>query len=428
MPSSETTILFVGDMHLGTRIARLPAGAGDPDALGPAEAWRRTVDAALEHRVQAVALAGDVVNQRNQLFEARRPLDRGLARLAEAGIPVVAVAGNHDTDTLPALAAGEAPLALLGPGGTWSGFDVAGHDGPPVRIVGWSFPAEHHEASPLATPAPAADGGTVTFGLLHADLDAGASGYAPVASAELTACGYDGWFLGHIHTPGPVPDDDTPFYLGSLTGLDPSETGVHGPVLVTVHPDRSQTRERLPLAPLRWARIGIDCGPLQAPEADLPSVLERALGDFVASAGLSTDTAVGARIELTGEVEHPQALADTVAKLDLGGLVTEIAGVTVFVDRIDCRARARVNLEALSAGSDPLGLLARRILVLEGVRTDADLDRRLLDRARTAVAKVDGHAACRRLNGILDDTGLRRLAVESARNLLHHLLAERSGT
>lgn len=425
MSSSTTRILFVGDMHLGTRVARLPEALGDPSAFGPAAAWTRAVDAALEHDVQAVALAGDVVNRLNQLFEARRPLDRGLARLAEAGIPVVAVAGNHDTSTLPALAAGEERLVLLGAGGTWSTYDVAPADGPPVRLVGWSFPAEHHPASPLESPPPPPDDRLTTFGLLHADLDAGTSDYAPVAASELAACGYDGWFLGHIHTPDPVPADGAPFYLGSLTGLDPSETGVHGPVLVTVHPDRTRSLERLPLAPLRWAEVEIPCDRLQAPESDLPSVLVSALGDFVAHAGLSTDTAVGARIVLTGEVGRPRAVERAAAGLDLAALVTEIAGVTVFVDRVESRVRARVDLATLAVGTDPVGLLARRILVLDGGRDDDGLANSLLDRARAAVATVDDLPSCRRLDGDLDDDGLRRLAVRSARDLLHRLLADK---
>ncbi len=427
MTPPSTRILFVGDMHLGTRVARLPASAGDPEVLGPAGAWQRTVDAALEHRVHAVALAGDVVNRHNELFEARRPLDRGLVRLAEAGIPVVAVAGNHDTATLPALAGGEAPLTLLGGGGTWDSFEIAGDDGPPVRLVGWSFPREHWESSPLETPPPAALPDRITFGLLHADLDAGASPYAPVTTTELAACGYDGWFLGHIHTPGPVPPDATPFYLGSLTGLDPGETGCHGPVLVAVHRDGSLVRERLPLAPLRWEKLAVPCDGLHEPETDLRSVLEGALGEFVVTNGLESGTALGVRIELTGTVDRPHAVATASRRLEPSDLVTEIGGVVVFVDRIESRVRSRVDLEELARGADPVGLLARRILVLEGTRQDDDLAERLLERTRAAVDSVDNLPACRRLDGSLDQAALRDLAARAAHGLLDRLLAEREG-
>jgi DNA repair exonuclease SbcCD nuclease subunit len=419
----ETRILFVGDMHLGTRVSRVPASAGNPGRFGPAEAWRRAVDAAVEHQVHAVALAGDVVNGRNELFEARRPLDRGLASLAEAGIPVIAVAGNHDTATLPALARDDDRLILLGAGGTWSAHEVVPPQGTAVRLVGWSFPREHWEESPLATPPPPRDG--VTFGLLHADLDAGASPYAPVAATELAACGYDGWFLGHVHTPGPVPTDPRPFYLGSLTGLDPTETGVHGPVLVTVAADGTIGRERLPLAPLRWETVVVPCDELRDPESDLRSVLDAALSEFVANAGLEPGMALGARIELSGAVDRPHAVTEAAGRLDPADLVTEVGRVVVFVDALDSRVHGRVDVADLARGSDPLGLLAHRVLVLEGARDDGELLARLLDRSRLAVDLVDNLPACRRLDGTLDGSARRRLAARAARGLLDRLLAER---
>ena len=52
-------LLAVGDMHLGRVPASLPeALAGDARSLGPEVAWKRCVEAAVEHRVEAVLLAG----------------------------------------------------------------------------------------------------------------------------------------------------------------------------------------------------------------------------------------------------------------------------------------------------------------------------------------------------------------------------------
>ena len=98
-PESTTRILFVGDMHLG----RSPSGLSDRvleaagltrQDLGPAEAWRRIVQAALDLDVDAVALAGDLVEGDNARFEAFGHLESGVARLAAAGITVAAVAGE----------------------------------------------------------------------------------------------------------------------------------------------------------------------------------------------------------------------------------------------------------------------------------------------------------------------------------------------
>jgi len=200
--------------------------------IGPAGTWKRIVDAAIEHKVDAVALAGDLVERDNAMFEAYGPLATGVRKLVEQGIIVAGVAGNHDTRVLPKLAAEIDGFHLLGPGGTWSSLPVSGDGGSSVNLVGWSFPSHHHTASPLHTPPPRPDG--INLGLLHADLFDAGSRYAPVKSADLQSVGYRGWFLGHIHKPDPILTDGTPFYLGSVTGLKPTETGCHGPVLVQV--------------------------------------------------------------------------------------------------------------------------------------------------------------------------------------------------
>ena len=110
-------ILAVGDMHLGRTPSRLPPQLHAPD-LGPAEAWRRTVAAALNHDVKAVLLAGDVVDRDDDFFEAYRALESGVKTLADAGIAVVGVAGNHDVKVLPRLVRHIPKFRLLGEGRT----------------------------------------------------------------------------------------------------------------------------------------------------------------------------------------------------------------------------------------------------------------------------------------------------------------------
>lgn len=423
MAARTTRILFVGDMHLGTRPSRLPADVGDPDELGPAGAWKRTVAAALAHGVQTVALAGDVVNKRNALFEAAAALRPGLERLAAAGIETVAVAGNHDTQALPGLVRGGAPLRLLGAGGTWEEHIVGGDDLPPVRIVGWSFPREHHRQSPLTVAPPAARPGLVTFGLLHGDLDVSASRFAPVSSTALQAFGYDGWMLGHIHAPDDVPDDGRPFYLGSLTGLDPTETGVHGPLLVNVGADGRIARERLALAPLRWEAWTVSCPAAVGGADDLQEHLLHALEQRTRALDLQTGSALGVRIRLVGSTERAAAVAVAAAGLDLPPV--HVDGVTVFIDKLESDLHAAVDLAELAGNDDPAGLLARRILLLEnGPRSERDetLYARLLAGLRAADAETGRHAP-----GLpaADTEVLCRIGARAARDLLDRLLASR---
>ena len=112
-------ILAVGDIHLGRTPSRRPPELHAPD-LGPAEGWRRTVDAALELDVQAVLLAGDVVDREDDFFEAYRTLEGGVRRLADADIDVIGVAGNHDVMVPPRLVRHIPRFRLLGGAGSGS--------------------------------------------------------------------------------------------------------------------------------------------------------------------------------------------------------------------------------------------------------------------------------------------------------------------
>lgn len=398
MPSqSPVKILFVGDMHLGRGASRVPASACELGAfaatdLGPQSAWFRVVQAALDHEVQAVALAGDLIDHDDDLFEARALLERGIRRLESAGIAVVAVAGNHDTRLMPVLTEVIAGLHLLGPGGTWSTYSVA----PGVRLVGWSFPARHHNTSPLDQTPPPPEPGEISLGLLHADLDVARSDYAPVSRASLNEVGYQGWALGHIHLPDPVPGPEAPqqpFYLGSITGAIPTETGAHGPVLATVADGRLQW-QRLVLAPLRWEHFPVPVDHLVSTGElrDVGTDLRTFLLAWINSLTLATDLvdqdalALGLRVTLTGSHARAAAIEAAVDDLAENKLVTLALGRVVFIEKITCNVAVPVDLAGLAERDNPAGLLAREILAL---RVGGPATAPLLTEARQALTGLN---------------------------------------
>jgi hypothetical protein len=432
----DTTLLFVGDMHLGRLPSRVPNGGPLPPLaeLGPGAAWRRVADEAVRQAVDAVALAGDVVHGANDLFEGANELATGLDLLARAGIPVLAVAGNHDTRVLPELAR-RGGITLLGPGGTWSAMDIAPAGRPAVRVVGWSFPEPHWTTSPLASPPPAPEPGLVTLGLLHADLDLADSRYAPVSTAALTATGYEAWLLGHIHTPGEPATGGRPFYLGSLCGLDPTETGRHGPVLARVGSDGRVAMRRLPLAPLAWTARELDLGTAGDAVRDLSSLVRGAMEDAVTALGddLGEARAVGVRLALCGTVADPAGVRRAAAGLAAGDTWLNARGAVCFLEGISDEVRGALDLVALAAHADPAGLLARRILTLEGaavvpgVEDPAAVRVSLLREARRRLVDVDALPAFAHLPAAGDDETTCRETLAAARSVLEHLLATKGG-
>ena len=240
--NDRATILAIGDVHLGTRCSGIPDAVSSwgiqPADLTPAAALKLCTEFAIKKDMDAVLFAGDIVESTNARFEAMPHLEACVRQLLNAGIEVVAVAGNHDVEALPRLTTLLDGFRLLGAGGKWESWTLTKYQKPVAEIVGWSFGERIVRQSPVAqllsepldrpqTPIP-------RIGLLHADLDASGGNYAPIRQAELDRTGYDAWLLGHIHKPsydglsareGTRPSG----YLGSLIGLDRSETGPRGP-------------------------------------------------------------------------------------------------------------------------------------------------------------------------------------------------------
>lgn len=401
-----TRLLAIGDIHLGRTPRRLPDGL-DPGRLGPDAALRTAVRTARLLAVDAVLLAGDVADQDHDFYHALGVLTDVLGELGTAGIPVLAVAGNHDHEVLPRLERALPSLQLLGRGGGWERTVVEGAGGP-VAVLGWSFPGQHHTASP-AVGLARATGEVPTIGLLHADLDVVRSRYAPVTTRELLAAGPVRWLLGHVHQPSLEVGSTRPGYLGSLAGLHPNETGPRGPWLIEVTGEHV-TLEHLPQAPLHWERFELAVDEVTDPRDDLAVLLADRLRTFVAETAdaLPHVEAVGVRVRLVGRVVDFGSLAAVAGEIEREGFQMTAGEQTVFVDAIENAARPAHDLAALARADDPPGLLARDLLALrDGQASD------LLAAARRAVGRVDLQGAFTALGS--DDLDADRLT--------EHLLA-----
>ena len=419
-------VLAVGDLHLGRTPSRLPPELPARD-LGPAAAWRRTVDAAVDAGVTAVLLAGDVVDRDDDFFEAYRELESGVRRLAEADIAVFGVAGNHDVEVLPRLARHITQFRLLGAGGEWESCRIAA-GGEAITLWGWSFPRARVFATPLGNASFDRAPG-INLGLLHCDRDAGPdSPYAPVGGQELEGAGLDGWLLGHIHLPDALSAESPSGYLGSLTGLDRGESGPRGPWMITVTGGRIAEIAHLPLAPLRWERLEVDLEgigePADAGERLLEAVV--ALDGRVASLPLPPG-AVGLSLIFTGRTAFGSAALDEISEEDRNATYTGSAGTRYFIHRIQSDTRPEVDLEELAGRRDPVGLLAARLLWLERPEGDAERER-LVGVSRRRLREQSGRAVWRGLRSGADEPDPARWLRQAGFRALDRLLEQSAGS
>ena len=363
-------ILAVGDIHLGRTPSRLPDELADrARELGPAGAWKRTVDVAVGAGVKAVLLAGDVIERENDFFEAYRELEQGVRRLTEAGVEVIGVAGNHDVKVLPRLAEHIPEFRLLGADGKWQSWRIA-DDMDSITLWGWSFPHKEVPTSPLADQSFERETG-INLGLLHCDRDAG-SPYAPVTSKDLQRAGLDGWLLGHIHKPDALSVESLNGYLGSLTGLDRSETGPHGPWLIGIDGGRIESVEQLPLAPLRWEPLDVDLEVI-GESAEAKGCILTALQDLdrqITETSSSQDLAfapdaVGVHITLRGRTRFTSVVLDEISGTREEVIYTGTDNRCYFIERTGTDTRPEIDLEELAGQATPPGLLAQRLLWLD---------------------------------------------------------------
>jgi len=369
--------LATADIHIGRR----PAAVSNAFAerFSCANEWLRIVRLALAEHVDAVLLAGDVVDQDNRFFEALAPLQRGLEQLADAGVQVYAVAGNHDCDVLAQLvdAHTSGNLRLLGRGGRWEHVLLPDADFADVQLFGWSFPSNSVRENPLVQfPLGEVRHGLAHLGLLHADRGASGGHYAPVSTGDLERVHDMRWVLGHTHLPDALDSTTSAFYPGSPQGLDmgPGERGAHGPVLIEAEHGRvSLSRPAAFLAPVRYERPEFDLGKIED-DARVEQVFLDAVRQLVA--GLRDEHPGLQVLSLRPVCRCESALRATDIRKPLeplwgGGEAIEEGSVTVLFDDVEIDVRPQVNLESLSRGLGVKAQLARLLLDLQGDTVDS---------------------------------------------------------
>ncbi|TNJ65266.1 DNA repair exonuclease [Paenibacillus hemerocallicola] len=231
--------IHAADLHLDSPfkgLSALPPSVRDPLRESTFDALQRLVGIAIDERADFVLIAGDVYDSADRSLRAQLRFQRAVETLAERGIPVYAVHGNHDPD--------DGRKAKLRWPDSVRFFSSAEAEcfpaSDPLRgdlayIHGWSYPTASVTENPLSRYGSPRTGG-YNIGLLHAnaDGDPGHDNYAPCSVKELIRTGMDYWALGHIHSRRVLNDRPPIVYPGNLQGRSVRETGAKGCYVVDV--------------------------------------------------------------------------------------------------------------------------------------------------------------------------------------------------
>ena len=225
-------------------------------------AFRRAIDFAVQEKVMAVVIAGDLVDAHRLSLDTETFLLEQLHRLDAAQIPCVYVAGRSDpSEALSQTRDIAWPASFIyvrerSP----KIIELQDIDGSAVvRIVGVGCESRSEDGNP-ALRFPAVQDGIPYVGVLHAPVgDAFDDGEPRWCDVEdLRQAGYAYWALGHDHTCRPVDDAVRAWYAGSLIGTNAGETGPRGGLVVTVHQDGSVETTFKAFSTARWYRMQFD--------------------------------------------------------------------------------------------------------------------------------------------------------------------------
>lgn len=360
--------LHAADLHLDSPLrglARHDDAPVDEIRRSARRAFERLVETAVDRQVAFVVLAGDIFDGDRPDMNTALFFRNRLSLLAEAGIPVFLLHGNHD-------AANAVSHGVDLPEGVFR-FGAAAPDsfaletaGGPVALHGQSFAAAA-ESRNLAAGYPAPVPGHLNIGVLHTALDGrpGHEPYAPCSLADLAGKGYDYWALGHVHAREVVAQDPWIVYPGNLQGRHVRETGPKGACLVTVEHGRVAAADFLDLDVFRWADRSVDVSGAET----LDAVVTAVRADLAAAVGAADGRPLAVRLRLSGDTGLHAQIAAGLRDLRERVLVAafDVARGAVWLESL------RAETRPVGGGSGPdAGDIADLMAVLEELRGEPE--------------------------------------------------------
>ena len=266
--------IHAADVHLGIMVAGVGKSQKEiARELKQAafDAFERVIDTAIEEEVDALVLAGDLLDSSRTFVKEKCFLQSQLNRLAPFGIPVVVALGNHDAGS--AYVSGKHIYTF---GSAVETIEVETRNGERVAFSGFSY-----EVPVVATrkvqeyPVKSANC-DIHIGVLHGELTTSEGRYAPFSIPELREKGYDYWALGHIHTCQEVSSQPCAWYSGTTQGADRKESGSKGALLVEITPGDTPVVHLIETNTMEWMDVEFATGETTRLET-LPYLIVEAL-------------------------------------------------------------------------------------------------------------------------------------------------------
>lgn len=293
--SKSYTIAHLSDLHLGYR-DKASLGRVTPDVIYDGmpipvrefdgyKAWNDVIDGVIADNVDAVIIAGDIGHEPNPSNRARQHMIMGLSRLANAGIPVYNITGNHDVNDIPSDVAFTANLhrpevGIYSHANPYQVYNL--NDDIVVHMVSHHMYNESVDVMKKVRPVKGAVNILTTHGslvdpLINERIRVNETVREVIIPEYFLNDNWDAMMLGHIHERGYIgKKSDGIYYNGSLIrrGFADAEGPLgRGYTLWHIHDDGSVTQEMRTV----WQRPQVDLPPIHAEELNSTALTEALL-------------------------------------------------------------------------------------------------------------------------------------------------------
>lgn len=419
--------IHAADLHLDSPfggLAKAPEEIRKALSAATFAALKNLTEAAIEHEVDFVVVAGDLFDEADRSLRAQFALVKEWEKLAASGIAVYAIHGNHDH-----LGGKRARLDIPSSVHIFGAREV--HSAPAytrrgelaARVYGMSY-GERAVTANLAERYAVKGDAPYHIALLHGNVggDPSHDSYAPCSLDQLAGGGFDYWALGHIHKREVLHRYPHVVYPGNTQGRHPKELEAKGCYLVDVAASGATELSFLALDTVRWLERTVSIEDVTTEQELLRKLLNGAADALDAGEGRN----VMLRLKLAGGGPlHTRLQEGPLAAVLLDQLQGDEVPRTdwpwVYVHSIETATYAAIDWSGLKEDEGFLGELYRlgdRLLENESAW------RRF---ARNAVADIESHSKLGKLGRRQWDE-LPERWLEEGRALAAGLIAEEGGS
>jgi DNA repair exonuclease SbcCD nuclease subunit len=315
-------------------------------------AFQNIVQLAIEEKVDAVIIAGDIYDGADKSLQAQLKFHQSLTDLSNAGIASYIAHGNHDP-----LDSRFATLNWPDRVTVFSGNEVERHpvikEGKPLaNIYGISYPTRDVKNNLALQFTRHSDEG-FAIGVLHTNVGSNPDhdDYAPCSLDDLISRKMDYWALGHIHSHQILRDSDPAIvYSGNTQARHKNETGRKGCCLVTLHENSPPEIQFIPTDTIRFIKDSLDISAEKSLDQVMQSVQTRCLS--LSSEAGGRDAMI--HLTLAGRLEMHDELRQAAAADDLTtNIQSHFEGQTPAICvHLNIKTQGTYDVDALRQGND----------------------------------------------------------------------------